>query len=475
MIAGSGHLQPDRDDGRGDRQEHEAHERALGVGLHARDPCRRQSVECRVRGAQDGVGTVVADGALAHPVHHVGHRHPGVDVVDHQRAAPATPVADVLVRARSGSSASSARSRRRTSRRCRAPGRARRPARRRSARSSPSTAARRRAPSRRRTPATGPAPRCGRCRGRRPRGSPPGATGSSTTPRPRGGGWRRGTGSSRGRPPPSRRRCRTAAAGRGITEGDAVVALGRRADVEVGAERPGDLLGEERADRAAVDPADHLADQVALADAVVARTSSPAPTTSPARRADRRPCPSRTGRSVEMRCSHAGRPAVCESRWRTSTLPLPLAANSGQYRSTGRVDVDEAAAGQHEQRQAAHRLRRREDVDDRVPLPRRRARLVGVPPHRSTTSSPPIVTATDAPTSPLSVKLRGERVLDRAEAFGAVAVDVDHARCSSQVLGGGSMSMCRRMNRHCPSTLRNWSRYTPVVPTTPRPMLNASR
>ena len=43
------------------------------------------------------MGPIVADGALAHAVHHVGHRHPGVDVVDDERAAPSTPVADVLV------------------------------------------------------------------------------------------------------------------------------------------------------------------------------------------------------------------------------------------------------------------------------------------------------------------------------------------------------------------------------------------
>ena len=51
---------------------------------------------------------------------------------------------------------------------------------------------------------------------------------------------------------------------------DAVVARGRRADVEVGAERTGDLLGEERAEAATVDPLDDLAEQVPLADGVVA-------------------------------------------------------------------------------------------------------------------------------------------------------------------------------------------------------------
>ncbi len=53
--------------------------------------------------------------------------------------------------------------------------------------------------------------------------------------------------------------------------GDARVALRWRTDVEVGAERAGDLLGEERAERATVDALDDLAEQVALADRVVAR------------------------------------------------------------------------------------------------------------------------------------------------------------------------------------------------------------
>ena len=39
--------------------------------------------------------------------------------------------------------------------------------------------------------------------------------------------------------------------GGGIDVGDAVVVLGSSADVEVGAERAGDLLGEERAERLA--------------------------------------------------------------------------------------------------------------------------------------------------------------------------------------------------------------------------------
>jgi hypothetical protein len=42
--------------------------------------------------------------------------------------------------------------------------------------------------------------------------------------------------------------------------------------VEVGTERPGDLVGEERAEASPVDALDDLAEQVALADRVVAGT-----------------------------------------------------------------------------------------------------------------------------------------------------------------------------------------------------------
>ena len=41
---------------------------------------------------------------------------------------------------------------------------------------------------------------------------------------------------------------------------DPLVVLGREADVEVGAERPRDLLGEEAAERPAGDPPDDLTD-----------------------------------------------------------------------------------------------------------------------------------------------------------------------------------------------------------------------
>ncbi len=53
--------------------------------------------------------------------------------------------------------------------------------------------------------------------------------------------------------------------------GDAMELRGRQADVEVGAQRPRDLRGEELAQALAGDAPDHFADQVAVGQRVVAR------------------------------------------------------------------------------------------------------------------------------------------------------------------------------------------------------------
>jgi hypothetical protein len=58
---------------------------------------------------------------------------------------------------------------------------------------------------------------------------------------------------------------------RGDHPSDPVVARLGGADVEVGTERPGDFVGEERSEAAPGDPLDDLAEQIALADRVVAR------------------------------------------------------------------------------------------------------------------------------------------------------------------------------------------------------------
>ncbi len=65
--------------------------------------------------------------------------------------------------------------------------------------------------------------------------------------------------------------------GGGIRSATRASSDGRQADVEVGAQRLGDLLAEEGPERLAGDPPHHLADQVALGDRVVAAAPCPAP------------------------------------------------------------------------------------------------------------------------------------------------------------------------------------------------------
>ena len=161
-----------------------------------------------------------------------------------------------------------------------------------------------------------------------------------------------------------------------------------------------------------------------------------------------------------MRCSHAGRPAVCDSRWRTSTLPLPLAANSGQYRSTGAsTSTSPRLASTSNDRQLIVFV-----VEKTLMIVSRSHGVVpsrsSVPPHRSTTSSPPSVIATDAPMSPWSVKLLANASLTLAKRSGqspSMSMSMSSG-CSSQSVGRVSTSTWRRLNSHCPSTLRNRSR-----------------
>src|SRR3954452_5019418 len=119
-----------------------------------------------------------------------------------------------------------------------------------------------------------------------------------------------------------------------------------------------------------------------------------------------------------MRCSHAGSPAVCERRWRTSTLPLPLAPNSGQYRSTGAsTSTRPRLTSTSSDRQLIVFV-----VEKTLMIVSRSHGVVpassSVPPHRSTTTSPPSVMATDAPTSPCSLKFAANASLTAAKRSG---------------------------------------------------------
>ena len=110
-----------------------------------------------------------------------------------------------------------------------------------------------------------------------------------------------------------------------------MVVLGPGADVEVGAERPGDLLGEELADGgAAGDPADDLADEVALGEGVVAGRGAGLPQRRLRGEERGRLLPVVEVGLLDRLLPSPDSPAVWAMRWRTSMASLPLAANSGQ-------------------------------------------------------------------------------------------------------------------------------------------------
>src|SRR5215207_2344095 len=113
-----------------------------------------------------------------------------------------------------------------------------------------------------------------------------------------------------------------------------------------------------------------------------------------------------------MRWSQLGNPAVCDSRWRTRTVSsLPASANSGQYFATGaststRPRLASTSSDRHDiVFVVENTLMIVSSSHGTVPA------ASWVPPHRSTTSSPSIVTATDAPTSPSTAKFSAKASL----------------------------------------------------------------
>ena len=151
--------------------------------------------------------------------------------------------------------------------------------------------------------------------------------------------------------------------------GDTVVVLGARADVEVGAERPGDLGGHELADRLAGDPPHELALEEALGDRVVARRRSRLPPRLLGRQQGRRLVP-----VVERLDRHRSAPARQAGGVAHHVTNLDARLVVGSELRPELVDrgvqVELALIGEHETGQRRHGLRRRPDVDDRVGLPR---------------------------------------------------------------------------------------------------------
>ena len=205
-----------------------------------------------------------------------------------------------------------------------------------------------------------------------------------------------------------------------------MVVLGGQPDVEVRAQRPGHLVGEELAHAPAGDPAHDLADEEPLGERVVPGRGARLPL----RSLRGQPCGG--GRPVveilgRGRPSQSGRPAVCASRCRTSTSSLPAAANSGQYRATGASRSSSPRSARMQGAQRCHRLGDGPDVGDRVALPRDRAVRVGEPApdvhHRLAVHED-----SDRGTHVSSVQQRGQRAGYRGEQIVVGTLNLGHVR-----------------------------------------------
>ena len=191
--------------------------------------------------------------------------------------------------------------------------------------------------------------------------------------------------------------------GGGITCATRSIVLGRQPDVEVGAERAGDLVGEEPAERPAGDPADHLADQVALVDGVVARRRARLPPRLLRGEQRRRLLP-----VVEVLLRHRLVPARHARRCGSSgggprCRPSRRRRTPASTSATGAYEVELSPRSASIRRHSAViGLGGRPHVDDRVLAPRRRRASSAQPPQRSTTISPSTSTAMLAPSSSAS-------------------------------------------------------------------------
>lgn len=207
-------------------------------------------------------------------------------------------------------------------------------------------------------------------------------------------------------------------------ERDAVVVLGGQPHPEVGAERPGHLVGEERARRPARDPADDLADEEPLRQRVVPGRGPRFPLRG------QRGQPGRHRRPV-VELLH--RPFVVrQTRGVREQMPYEhlLLARRGELRPVPgdrRVHVEITPVRQHQRGQGRHRLGDRPDVGDGVPLPRHRApgvREAAPDVHHGLTAHEDRDRAADVP----GVEKAGQRVRHGGEQIVVRAPNVCHAR-----------------------------------------------
>ena len=188
--------------------------------------------------------------------------------------------------------------------------------------------------------------------------------------------------------------------------GDAVLVLLGQADPEVDAERLGDGLAEERAERAAGDPAHQLADRPAEVDHVVAVAGARLPERLLGLQAGDHAVPvvELAGRRPR-RAARGRRPSG-----RASSAPSPSPCRRGELRPVlgdRRLEVEHALRRRARARTARWRPSCSCARSRRCRAPRRRPSS-GRPrrPTRRRPSSPSSVRHSDAPTSPRSSKLR---------------------------------------------------------------------
>jgi hypothetical protein len=205
-----------------------------------------------------------------------------------------------------------------------------------------------------------------------------------------------------------------------------VVVLGGQPDVEVGAERPGHLLGEEDAREPAGDPADDLAHHEPLGQRVVAgqRARLPARRLGGQPRSDRGPVAQVAGghRAVEVRQARGMGEHVADLH--------VLLARRGELRPVPghrRGQVEIAPVGEDQRAQGHHRLGGRPDVGDGVPFPRGGALRIGVPApqvgHRLA-----VHVDRGASADVVLVQRLGQRLAHGLEPLVAHTVDLGHAR-----------------------------------------------
>ena len=151
------------------------------------------------------------------------------------------------------------------------------------------------------------------------------------------------------------------------------VVLVRGADLEVGTERARDLVADELLERFAGDPAEHLADQVAVGEGVIARRGARLPPRRLSARGGRSTSPSRRC----PRCANGGSHPESPERVRQQVAKLDvLLAVCGELRPVlgDRREWHRPGRGRSSinARQRGERLGAREDVDDGVLAPRHR-------------------------------------------------------------------------------------------------------